>query len=445
MYRCVFVFMLLATLSISSMALAQEDPVLTVDAGSSLGPISPYVYGSNLYYSVIPPDLMPQAQALGLKYLRWGSSDSDRRNVNKPQLDLFILQARQLGAEPAVTVRLLGGTPEEAAEIVRYVNIEKNHNVRYWSIGNEPNLFADWSGEPYTTEDLNRQWRAIAEAMLMVDPDIRFIGPDITQYVVLNTEGSLEYLPLQLGGHALDSAGRDWLREFLRANGDLVDVVSIHRYPYPGASGTRIGVATMEGLRANAQEWDRAIPNLRKVIRDAAGRDIPIAITEINSNSSNSSGGEAGMDTLYNAIWFADVLGRLIRHQVEIVAYWDLRGDAARSWGLMGVHDLRPTYYIYLLYGKFGTQLVETSGDDDVSIYGALREDGSLSLMVINLSSMDQRRRLALHNYEGSGPAEVWRLDSEHLATQLEDMPFKDGMTLDVPAASVTLYIVPKP
>ena len=29
------------------------------------------------------------------------------------------------------------------------------------------------------------------------------------------------------------SQGKDWMTEFLRANGDLVDIVSIHRYPFP--------------------------------------------------------------------------------------------------------------------------------------------------------------------------------------------------------------------
>ncbi len=40
-------------------------------------------------------------------------------------------------------MRLLDGTPEKAAELVRYTNIEKKYGVVYWSIGNEPNLFAE--------------------------------------------------------------------------------------------------------------------------------------------------------------------------------------------------------------------------------------------------------------------------------------------------------------
>src|SRR5690606_35133962 len=91
---------------------------LTVDAAQNLGPINPYVYGSNLgLYGVIPPDLMPEAQALGITFLRFGGGESDRRDVPRSQVDLFMYQVRQLGAEPLLTVRLFNGTPEKAADM----------------------------------------------------------------------------------------------------------------------------------------------------------------------------------------------------------------------------------------------------------------------------------------------------------------------------------------
>jgi hypothetical protein len=420
-----------------------ESDLLIVDATRSLGPISPYVYGSNFgLYSVIPAAMMPHAQELGLRYVRLGGGDSDRRDLNRVMVDVFVLQARQIGAEPALTVRLLGGSPQAAADILRYANIEKGYNVRYWSIGNEPNLFEGLMGVPYTTEDLNRDWRAIAQAMLTVDPNIILVGPDITQYVVLSAQpGNIQYLEASGGGHPRDREGRDWLQEFLRANGDLVDIVSIHRYPYPGAGGRSTAAATIDGLRAIASEWDTSIPNLRQIIREAAGRDIPIAITELNSNSNQSSGGEAGLDTFYNAIWLADTLGRLIRQQVEIVAYWDLQGGPGRSWGLLDRTRVRPTYYVYLMYKHFGSELLAAeSADPDVSIYVARREDGALTLMVVNLGRDEVTKTLDLRGFTPAGPAEVWRFDSEHNAQQIEPLDVSGGITL--PGQSVTLFIL---
>ena len=371
---------------------APAPDVLQVDASADLGAISPYVYGANLgRYSLIPPALMDTAKALGIKYIRFGGGDSDQQDLATNVLDLFVYQVRTVGAEPAVTVRLLGGTPEGAAELVRYANVEKGYNIRYWSIGNEPNLFVALMGaEHYTVEDLSRDWRTIAEAMLAVDPTIQFVGPDITGYVPLSLD-PLTFLANSKGGLALDAEGSDWLIPFLKANGDLLAYVSIHRYPFPGL-GNGQG-ATIDGLRHQAEEWDTVIPNLRQIIHDAAGRDIPIAVTEINSNSANSTGGEASLNSFYNAIWLGDTLGHLIRNQVDVVAVWDMQGGGGRGWGLLAKYDVRPTYYTYIMYTHFGSELLSAaSGDPDVSIYAARRDDGTLTLMVINLAD-DSRPR----------------------------------------------------
>lgn len=439
----VFVF---ALLLIALPVTAQDAGELRVDAGESLGTINPYVYGSNSgFYSVIAPNMIPQAEALGMNYVRLGGTYSDEQDLRTSVIDLFVIQARQIGAEPALTVRLLGSTPEAAAALVRYVNIEKAYNVRYWSIGNEPNLFGPLLNTPYTTEDLNREWRAMAEAMLEVDPDIMLVGPDLTQYVILSLEGeNIEYLPNSVGGHPVDSEGRDWLREFLLANGDLVDIIALHRYPFPGFLASNNQSVTIDGLRASLGEWDISIPNLRQLIRDTLGRDLPIAITEVNSNSNNSMGGEASLDSHYNAIWFADVLGRLIRQQVDMVLYWSLATDSANGFGLIERYDVRPAYYTYMMYTHFGTELLAAeSADSDVSIYAAKREDGTLTLLIVNLSHEAADRTLVLNNFTPAGDAEVWLFDAAHKAEQVESQTIDNGAVLRFPGQSVTMYAIP--
>ena len=425
-----------------------QDSGLYIDATASLGTISPYVYGANLgQNAIIPLSLMPQAQALELGFARLGGGDSDRRDIQLTSLDVFNYQAREIGAEPLITVRLLGGTPEDAAEAVRYVNIEKEYNIRYWSIGNEPNIFLSTMDTPYTTEDLNREWRAIAEAMLAVDPTILFVGPDITQYVPLSIENdSITYIEGNGGGHPRDSEGRDWLQEFLRANGDLLSVVSLHRYPYPG--GTPNGSATVAGLQATVAEWDASIPNLRQIIREAAGRDIPLAITEINSNSNLACGGEAGVDSFFNALWLTDVLGRLIRNQVEIVTVWDIQGVGPRCYGLLTRDGVRPVYYTYMMYTHFGTELLAAeSANPDISIYAAQREDGALTLMIVNWATEAQTETLSIEGFSASGDAEVWLFDAApgapHNAEQIDSETVNDGTEIMLQAQSVTVYVIP--
>ena len=141
---------------------AQQRSGLTVDVAQELGPISPYVYGTNHGpWAAVPVDLLPAAASAGITFIRFpGGNWGDLNDITHWHLDFFMTLCNLMGAEPSVDVRLKGGTPEKAAELVRYANLEKGYGVRYWAIGNEPNLFDD-----YDTEQFNREWRAIAEAM----------------------------------------------------------------------------------------------------------------------------------------------------------------------------------------------------------------------------------------------------------------------------------------
>lgn len=408
--------------------------VLFVDAGQNLGPINPHVYGASYGPWVgVPVDLVDQAEASGVRYLRFpGGEWGDQNNLKDYQIDRFLDLARRMDAEPQINVRMPGGSPEAAADLVRYCNVTNDYNVRYWAIGNEPNLYTPYTMyDDYDTARYNREWREFAEAMLAVDPDIVLIGPEISQF-----KGDPDFDP-----H--DEAGRDWLREFLLANGDLVDIVSIHRYPFPIKMAGP--VVTIDDLRNNSREWDTIIPNLRAIIRETTGRDLPIAVTEINSDWTHATGGEASPDSFYNAIWWGDVLGRMIQQGVDIVAYFLLQCQTSQGgYGLLARFEVRPTYYVYQMYKQFGDELVYASSDDtDVSIYAARRQDGALTVMIINLGPEEKRKPLYLENVTPTGPAEVWLFDTDHQAEQVGSETIADGTEIVLPPQSISLYVFP--
>jgi len=55
---------------------------------------------------------------------------------------------------------------------------------------------------------------------------------------------------------------------------------------------------------------------------------LPLGVMEINAYWSHASGGQTTPDSLAGAIWWADVLGRLIRHRVDYVAHFVLQTNA---------------------------------------------------------------------------------------------------------------------
>jgi hypothetical protein len=416
-------------LAVTGGAVAQVDTgTLTVDVTEDWGAISPYVYGASYGpWAMVSPEMAPLAAESGITFLRFpGGNWGDIYDIDPFQIDLYMIQARAWGAQLSISTRVRGGSPEKSAELVQYTNVEKDYDIRYWSIGNEPTLYY-LADEGWSLERFNREWREQAEAMLAVDPDIVLLGPEVHQYP--STENYAEYLDEM----------RVWVRSFLQANGDLVDVVSIHRYPFPLGVNTS---ATTDDLRANAAETDTMIEILRRDIQEVMGHDMPIAITEMNSHYSNTAGGEASPDSFYNAIWWADVLGRLIRSKVEYVSYFALAASVGSGHGMLARFEPRPTYFVYPLYKQFGSQLVASAApDDDVTIYASLRDDGALTLMVINLSPDEATRALELTGFTPAGEAEVWRLDAEHNAEQIDPVDVTAGLT--VPGQSVTLYIIP--
>ncbi|MEA3337874.1 MAG: hypothetical protein U9R25_18430 [Chloroflexota bacterium] len=407
---------------------------LFVDPSRELGTINPLVFGSNYGPWVsLRPETIPLAEQSGVTLLRYpGGEWGDKNDIQPYQLDQFIALARQLNVEPMINVRLPDSSSQVAADLVRYANIEKGFNIRYWAIGNEPTLYSGMPGwEQWGNIDYyNEQWRQYGEAMVAIDPEILLMGPEPHQYA-----GTPSIDPV-------DDFGRNWMTGFLKANGDMVDIVTIHRYPFP--SGDPGIPATVDEMRTNSREWDHIIPSLRSVIRETTGRDIPIAVTEINSHYTHAVGGQATPDSFYNAIWWADVLGRLIKNKVDMVGYFILvtRGGQG-GYGLLDAYDARPTYYTYQLYKRFGEQQVYANTDDpDVGVYAAKRPDGVLTIMFVNLADETKSMPLWLQNFSLDNDVQVWRLDREHMAEELEPLALENGQAIVLPPQSVTLMVM---
>ena len=410
---------------------------IAIDAGIRSGPISPLLYGSNTGpWSAVPFDLMDEARAARLTLLRFpGGEFADRNAVLPSHIDSFIKLCRELGAEPSIHVRLREGTPEAAAEMVRYANVEKGYGVKYWAVGNEPNLYPP--DEVYTPEKIAADWRALAEAMLAVDPDIVLLGPEVTGYMPA------------MPGNTFGEEARAVMREFLEVNGDLVDIVTIHHYPFPASPESP--PPTIDELGGSVLLWDPMLADLKAMIRETTGGDIPIGVTEFNANWSKQAGGEATPDSIPGALWLADVLGRLIRHRAAIGTQFALQsGPVIGPFGLLDRVAVRPQYWVYPLYARFGDELVYAAAGDGaapVTAYAALNQSGELTLMVINRGPAAADFTLSLAGHAG-GTAEVFRLDDERVAAGTVDSPtgtaeLADGATIAVPPLSATLYVLP--
>jgi hypothetical protein len=406
--------------------------VLWVDAAQDLGPLSPYTLGGNHGpWAEFNPYAFEKTIDLGITFMRWpGGNWGDRNDIQNFQVDTYIAQARKIGAEPSFTVRLPGNMPENAAALVRYVNIEKKYGVKYWSIGNEPSLYTEYpdDSENWEPAQYAKRWREFAIAMEAVDPNIILYGPDVHQFTGDDQAARSE------------GRSREYLIEFLKVNGDMVDIVTVHRYPFPSC-GT-CGNPSWEELRENTKEWSRVFPNLRRLIKETTGKDLPVGMLEFNSNYTNTAGAETSPDSFYSALWLADVYGRMVRERPEMLAIWLLK-DNNGGLGLMTSFELRPSYYTYKIWKQFGSHLLAANSDTEyVSVYAAKRDDGTVTVILINLNDTEVTKPLQINQGNNLKLTEAYLFDTTHNAESISAPSFSNGDEIVLPKESVTLYIL---
>ena len=195
-------------------------------------------------------------------------------------------------------------------------------------------------------------------------------------------------------------------------------------------------------LRDNTPEWDRIIPNLHRFIREATGADKRVGLTEFNSHTSNAAGGKTSPDSFYNGIWLADVLGRLIKQRPEIITYWMLKSRTA-GHGLMDSYNLRPSYYVYQMYRRFGNQLVFSfSPAQYVSLLAAKQPDGGLTLMLINRGEPPVSLPLQIHGGDSLKLMQAYLFDAAHNAEAVPLPAFQNGDVVGLPPESVMLLLL---
>src|SRR5688572_27434153 len=200
--RSAILALALAASTVAWPAVAADQPItVTVDARAGLEPVSDTAIGVNhaIWDTHLGSDAVADLmRAAGVNLMRYpGGSYSDIyhwRDHTAPggyvapntDFDTFMAGVRRAGARPMVTANYGTGTAQEAADWVRYANVEKGYGVRYWEIGNENygngHYGTEWEADhhpdksPAYYANLVRQYSA---AMKAVDPTIQ-VGAVLT-------------------------------------------------------------------------------------------------------------------------------------------------------------------------------------------------------------------------------------------------------------------------
>ncbi len=144
-------------------------------------------------------------------------------NTNQFGTDDFLAWCHAVGTKPLMGLNLGTGTPEQAAALVEYCNINKGtrwsdlrrkngiadaYNVEHWCLGNE--MDGPWQIGHMTATEYGLKAEDAARQMRYVDPSLKLIacgssGPGMPTYL-------------------------EWDREVLEQCYNYVDAISLHRY-----------------------------------------------------------------------------------------------------------------------------------------------------------------------------------------------------------------------
>jgi hypothetical protein len=368
---------------------------LALNAGHGQA-ISPYLAGQNAWlptalgsqnYGGLLDRLWPVVKQSKVQMIRIGGNGVNSNLVTNAQYIALIDSIRRIGAEPMVQVAEGRGrfTAAQAAQVVQHVNITMRRNIRYWIIGNEPDLNNASHPNPVGAAGTAAYIKSFASAMKAVDPTILIVGPENATY----TSG---YFPSLIGG-ANDITGTD-------ANGRYyVDVVSFHSYPFSGTQ-TRAGVvAAAQTLTNNVTALLALMANANTLHNRTGANALRWALTEFNIDYANPTANTVegvGVHSFLNGQYWAEVFGVGMKYEGVSMQPWSIHeGGGSRGTGDLGYLDgssvatikPRSAFWHEMLVAEnlHGTNLNATDNQSLVKVLSST-DNGTTAVMVLNES-----------------------------------------------------------
>lgn len=401
----IFIFCLLFALLQPLHAWPLTSPTtVSVDAAKIKGEVNPLVFGENLeaadyawvrprpYFSKtggglwnfktesVRPEYLKLLKAVNGSLLRypggctahgfdWHAAVGPRKDrpLFSFGVDEYIDYCRKSGAEPLITVSDYTGGPQDAADLVEYLNAPalakypwamkraawghpQPYKVKYFELGNESDHgnhetrdFKQFTAEQYLA------WaRQCAGLMRKIDPRIK------------------------IGAVTAIAPQNPWNYTVLEGMKNSADFFIVHQYavqqsPEQGA-GQCPPELMMQACMAAGDQMETELVRCRELIRRVTGRDIPLAVTEYNALSYWDNRPIPYQYTLGAGLFAADYLRVLIKpeNRVAAAAYWHFANggfgmvQGPKNPGDKPIYKLMPAFYLYRLWAQhFGTRLVD--------------------------------------------------------------------------------------
>jgi alpha-N-arabinofuranosidase len=328
---------------------------VSVDAAGVLRPIPRTLYGTNLQWywggngvwdverDRLDPTVAELTEELGVSLLRFGGDFYDWRKgigprSKRPEVsqapgsdkttnafgtDEAIQFAGTVGAELFGLVNITTGTPEDAADWVRYIN-QKGHHVTYWEVGNEQYIAGEAPHVVNTTRTPQKyveDFRRYAKALRAADPSIK-LGAILDE----NYGRSPTYY-------------QQWSETVLKELGGEIDFVAVHNAYAPalwqdeGWDLRTVYAAMLSAPQQIRASLDRTNALIARHAAQHASR-IEVAVTEWGPYFQITPDGRFldHVKTLGSALFVASTMKEFIEGGVDIACFYHLSGRLWMGW-----------------------------------------------------------------------------------------------------------------
>ena len=422
-----------------------------------------------LRYFPYNPTLKANAEAIGFGLVRtfiggWGGFnvctywDEDNKIgiYDWTELDRWIEAILEIQAEPFLCIGRKDGLPEGmktegeegfplhyedfaqyCADIVYHTNIERKYEVRYWEIWNEPMWYDATSLFRFT--DLFNVTQA---KMHQVDPSI-LCGNDNSNF-------------------------KPWFDYFLE-HAQGMGFLSFHKYDTGSTKYENLPPEEEPVILARASDltmkYDHitvGIPTytpseMRSIWLATHGRVLPIICSETNMNYAWRNGTDPRMQTIFGAVWYAEVLRRFILDGVAFSVYFTFCSadreyvdtlTSGRGFGMMlqiEPYELWHPYFVNYLFTNnlnVGDIICESSSSNFTKISTlSWKHEGSHKLLLIG-KTPDQVTAVIRLPVEEGASIRVQRVVgiSEHVGDiQEETISYIEPLEISLNGYTITL------
>lgn len=350
--------------------------------------------------------------------------------------DEWINLCRLIGAEPMICVNAGNGTPEEAADWVRYCNDPATtpmgklraangnaepYNVKIWEVGNE--LCGPWQVGFTDGDGYARRYAAFAPELLKADPDISLIA-----------NGMIRVLEKSVAIDRGENTG--WNEKLMQLNGGLVKSISVHSLVGGGIDAAADPVETWADMVAFIENYPDFLQKLVVEPMQKANVEPHIAITELMDWARPATVGN--VTSISGALWFSGIMNTCIRSNglINLVTRTALMNHGGGLRKDRGVIYTEPVYWSHFMYssqsgiiplevktttptfGSSGKYVIKKENMPLVDASALMNEDGDMtSVFICNRDAKSvQDVELLIEGFNPKADAELMIIQSNDLA-----------------------------